>query len=147
MYGLKLPVGYYSSPTKLAEKITETCLVSKPYDLKECINVTFDVVTGKFIMRLLEGVNVQFYRGFSRITGFRRNIAFSQRSRGVCAIQRGVYSMYVYCDVCKENIVGENVGTTKRSNLTSHGKKLNMIWLHTRRCVQANETTTSRRNG
>ena len=40
------------------------------------------------------------------MTGFRRNIAFSQRSRGVCGIQRGVYSMYVYCDVCKENIVG-----------------------------------------
>ena len=25
----KLPVGYYSSQSKLAEKITETCLVSK----------------------------------------------------------------------------------------------------------------------
>ena len=107
VYGLKLPVGYYSSPTKLAEKITETCLVSMPYDLKECINVAFDVVTGKFTMRLLEGVSVQFHREFSRMTGFRRNIDFSQRSRGVCEIQRGVYSMYVYCDVCKENIVGD----------------------------------------
>ena len=41
------------------------------------------------------------------MAGFRRNIAFSQRSRGVCDIQRGVYSMYVYCDVFKENIVGD----------------------------------------
>ena len=78
-----------------------------PYDLKECMNVTFDVVTGKFTMRLLEGVNVQFHIQFSRITGFRRNNAFSQKSRGVCDIQRGVYSMYVYCDVCKDNIVGD----------------------------------------
>ena len=99
MYGLKLPVGYYSSPTKLAVKIKDTCLVSMPYDLKECINVTFEVVTGKFTMRLLEEVNIQFNREFSRMTVFRRNIAFSQRSKGVCDIQRGVYSMYVYCDV------------------------------------------------
>ena len=77
VYGLKLPVSYYSTPTKLAENITETCLVSMPYDLKERIIVTFDVVTGKFTMKLLEGVNVQFHREFSRMTGFRRNIAFS----------------------------------------------------------------------
>ena len=62
VYGMKLPVGYYSSPTKRAEKITETCLVSMPYDLNECINVTINVVTGKFTMRLLEGVRVQFQR-------------------------------------------------------------------------------------
>ena len=41
------------------------------------------------------------------MTGYKRNIAFLQRSRGVCDIQRGVYSMYVYCDVCKENVVGD----------------------------------------
>ena len=40
------------------------------------------------------------------MAGFRRNISFSQRYRRVCDIQRGVYSMYVYCDVCKENFVG-----------------------------------------
>ena len=90
VYSLKLPVGYYSSPTKLAEKITEMCLFSMPYDLQECINITFDVVTGSFTMRLLEGVNVQFHRELMRMTGFRRNIAFPQRSRGVCDIQRGV---------------------------------------------------------
>ena len=28
-------------------------------------------------------------------------------SPGVYDIQRGVYSMYVYCDVCKENVVGD----------------------------------------
>ena len=108
MYSLKLPVGYYSSPTKLAaKKITETILGSMPYDLKEYINVTSDVVTGKFTMRLLEGVSVQCHREFSRITRFRKNIAFSQRSWGVCGIQRGVYLMYVHCDVCKKNIVGD----------------------------------------
>ena len=58
-------------------------------------------------MRLLEGVNVQFHREFSRMTGFRRNIAFSQRSRGVCDIQRGVYSMYVTATCARENIVGD----------------------------------------
>ena len=78
-----------------------------PYNLNECLNVTFDVVTGKFTMRLLEGVSVQFHREFPRMTGFRRNINFSQRSRVVCDRQRGVYSMYVYCDVCKENVVGD----------------------------------------
>ena len=57
-------------------------------------------------MILLEGVSVQFHRECSRMTGFRMNIAFSQRSRGVCDIQRGVYSMYDCCDVCKEIIVG-----------------------------------------
>ena len=41
------------------------------------------------------------------MTGFRRNFAFSQRSTGVCDIQRGVYSMYVYCDLCMKNIVGD----------------------------------------
>ena len=41
------------------------------------------------------------------MTGFRRNIACSQRSRGMCDIQRGVYSMYVNFDVCKENVVGD----------------------------------------
>ena len=61
VYGVKLPVGYYSSPTKLADKITEMCLDSVPYALNECINVTFDVATGKFTMRLLEVVNVQFH--------------------------------------------------------------------------------------
>ena len=78
-----------------------------PYDLKECINVTFDVVTGKFTMKLLEGVNVQFHGEFSRMTGFRRNNAFSQRPRGVCDIQRGLYSMYIYCNVCNKTIVGD----------------------------------------
>ena len=57
VYGQKLPVGYYSSPTKLAEKITETCLISMPHDLEECIHVTFDVVTVNLTMRLLGGVN------------------------------------------------------------------------------------------
>ena len=41
------------------------------------------------------------------MTRFRRDIAFSQKSRGVCDTQRSVYSMYVYCDVSKENIVGD----------------------------------------
>ena len=41
------------------------------------------------------------------MTGFRRNIAFSQRSRGVCDIHRGVLSWHVYCDMCKENVVGD----------------------------------------
>ena len=41
------------------------------------------------------------------MTGFRRNIAFSRRSRGVCDIQRGVYSIYVFCDVYKENTIGD----------------------------------------
>ena len=58
-------------------------------------------------MRLLEGVSEQFHRLFSRMTGFRSSIAFSQRSRGVCDIQRSVYSMYVYYDMCKENVVGD----------------------------------------
>ena len=38
------------------------------------------------------------------MTGFRRSIAFSQRSRGVCDIHIGVYSMYVYCNVYKKNV-------------------------------------------
>ena len=42
--------------------VTETFLVSMPYDLNECIIVTFDVITGKFTMRLLEEVSVQFHR-------------------------------------------------------------------------------------
>ena len=83
------------------------CLVSMPYDLNEWLNVNFDIVTGKFTLRLLEGVSVQFHIEFSCMTGFIRNIAFSQRSMGMCDIQRGVYSMYVYCDVCKENVVGD----------------------------------------
>ena len=58
MYGLKLSVGYYSSPTKLAEKVTESCIFSMPYDLNECINFTFDVITRKFIMRLMERMSV-----------------------------------------------------------------------------------------
>ena len=94
LYGLKLPVGYYSSPTKLAEKNNRNMS-------RQCINVTFDVVIGKFTIGLLEGVNVQFHREFSCMTGFIRNIAFSQRSRGVCDMQRGVYSMYVF-DVAKD---------------------------------------------
>ena len=36
------------------------------------------------------------------MTGFRMNIAFSERSRGVCEIQRGVY-----CDVCMANVIGD----------------------------------------
>ena len=71
VYGLKLPVGYYSSPTKLTEKITKTSLVSMLYDLNECINVTFDVVTGKFTMRLLEGVSVQFSKSLLQIVHIR----------------------------------------------------------------------------
>ena len=66
------------------------------------------------------------------MTGFRRNIAISQRSMGVCDIQRGVYSMYVYFDVCKENIVGDTTGprlqiVTIRGLLTSSG----YFWLLT----------------
>ena len=57
-------------------------------------------------MRLMDGVRIQFHREFSRMTGFRRNIAFSHRSMGVCNIQRGVYPIYFYCDVCKENVFG-----------------------------------------
>ena len=37
------------------------------------------------------------------------NIALTQRSRGVCDIPSVVYSMYVYCDVCKENVVGDTM--------------------------------------
>ena len=56
VYGMKLPVGY----SRFQQN--KTCLVSMPYDLNECINVTFDVVTGKFTMRLLEGVSVQIHK-------------------------------------------------------------------------------------
>ena len=41
------------------------------------------------------------------MTGYRSTIAFSQKSKAVCNIQRGVYSMHVYCDVYKENVVGD----------------------------------------
>ena len=61
VYSLKLLIGYYSSQTRLV-KITETCLVNMPYNLNECIIVTFDGVTGKFTMNMLEGVSMQFYR-------------------------------------------------------------------------------------
>ena len=102
VYGLKLHVGYYSSPTKLDEKLTETCLVSMLSDLNECIIVTFEIVTGKCTMRLLEGVSVKLHRDISRKTGFKRNIYFSQTSRGVCDILRGIY-----CNMCKKNVVGD----------------------------------------
>ena len=53
--------------------------------------------------------------------GFRRNIAFTQRSRGVGDIQRGVYSMYVYCDVCKEKHCRRYKSTTTTDSAHTWG--------------------------
>ena len=57
----------------------------------------------------MEGVSVNFHREFSGMTGFKRNIALSKRSKKVCDIQRGVHSMYVCCDVYKKIVVGDSL--------------------------------------
>ena len=107
VYNLQLPEGYYSSPTKLAEKLTEVCRTMLPYDLIDSVRLTYDVIIGKFTIHIQRGIKIIFHREFSRMTGLRKHIQFSQMGRFTCDIQRGVYSLYIYCDVCKENIVGD----------------------------------------
>lgn len=111
LFQLQLPAGYYSSATKLAEKFTETCHASfHPFsDLGASIQLSYDIVTGKFTITILRGLELTFNKEFARMLGFaKKKITFSQMSSNVCDIQRGIYSLYIYCDVCKENIVGDS---------------------------------------
>ena len=52
VYNLQLLEGYYSSPTKLAEKLTELCRTMLPYDLIDCVRLTYDVIIGKFTIHI-----------------------------------------------------------------------------------------------
>ena len=81
------------------------------------------------------------------MTGFIRNITFSQRSRGVCDIQRGVNSVYVYCDVCKENIV-ENRKVPLLHIVLISGDHGDYVWGVTRHLymLQYSETTYGYKN-
>ena len=58
VYGLKLPVGYYSSPTKLTEKNNRNVASHHAVRFEGVHKCHICVVTEKFTMRLLEGVNV-----------------------------------------------------------------------------------------
>ena len=40
--------------------------------------------------------------------GFRRQIDISQRSRRVADLSRGVYSLYIYCNICRDVVVGDS---------------------------------------
>lgn len=108
-YNLQLPAGHYSSPSKLAEKFTETCRMSFRDGLRDCIRLLYDVITAKFTIILTRGAEITFTKDFARMLGFdSRKILFSQMSTRPVDIQRGVYSLYVYCDICKETIIGDS---------------------------------------
>ena len=108
IYNMQLPAGYYSSLTKLAEKITEKCTWNLPQQLRRYLVMTFDVITGKFTTRLMFGAEITFHKELAKMMGMKRRIQISHMSRGICDIHRGIYSLYVYCDICKENIIGDS---------------------------------------
>ena len=55
------------------------------------------------------------------MTGFRRNIAISQMSRVACDIQRGGNSMYIYFNMCNENVlVDTNVPLLQIVHICGH---------------------------
>ena len=68
---MQLPAGYYSSPTKLAEKITETCMWNLPQQLRRCLVMTFDVITGKFTTRLMVGAEITFHIELAKMMGMK----------------------------------------------------------------------------
>ena len=54
------------------------------------------------------GAEITFHKELAKMMGMKRRIQFSHMSRGMCDIHRGIYSLYVYCDICKENIIGDS---------------------------------------
>ena len=76
MYNLKLSAGYYPSLTKHAEIVNRNVSRQHAVRFKRVHKVTFEVVIGHITLILLKGVSVQFHRDVSRVTEFKRNIAF-----------------------------------------------------------------------
>ena len=106
-FGCMVYPGYYASPQQLCDTFNEVVRRSLPNVLRECITVTYSAVSGKFTIVLHHGVRVTLGRSLARMFGLRKQLNMSQRSKTVADLRRGVYSMYVYCNVCREVVVGD----------------------------------------
>ena len=100
--------GYYSSCEQLATMFNSITNMSIPGRLHGSIHVTYEEVTGKFIMVLKYGVSIVLSKSLAHMFGFRRVLRHSQRSRKPSDIRRGIYSLYIYCNICREIIVGDS---------------------------------------
>ena len=97
--------GYYETAEKLAAAINKTGLtnghsISLEYD--NAINrFTWNLPLGKkYVLRHLDGLE--------NILGFQDMVTIGQTSKASHSpdLRRGIYSLYVYCDVCANSYVG-----------------------------------------
>ena len=100
--------GYYNTCEQLAAAFNYTASVSMPLELSDMVTMSYNKINGKFTIKLQHGIRLTLGKPLARMFGLRRNLMISQMSRRVADIRRGIYSLYVYCSICREVIVGDS---------------------------------------
>ena len=99
--------GYYSSGQQLAEEINFMLKASLPTAISDAVSLTYSIPAGKFSIIIGHGISVRFSRPLCQMMGLPPEMSISQLGHRVADLKRGIYSLYVYCDLCEEVIVGD----------------------------------------
>ena len=99
--------GYYSTGQQLADEFNIMLKSSLPAAIADGVRLGYSVPAGKFTIEVGYGITLNFSRPLCKMMGFKRTINSPQIGRYTADMKRGIYSLYVYCDACEDNIVGD----------------------------------------
>ena len=102
-----IEAGYYSSGAQLADEINFRLKASLPRSVGEAITLTYSIPAGRFAIDISHGITVKFSRPLCRMMGLKSSMSSPQMGIRSADLKKGIYSLYVYCDVCEETIVGD----------------------------------------
>lgn len=102
---LSITPGYYPSPTSLINEINTT--IEKGFSADD-IRLIYNKINGKTGIHMPENRHFLMEQGLAQYLGFaNRIIRESQEAEYVCDIKKGFNSIYCYCDVLEQRIIGD----------------------------------------
>lgn len=106
---IPIPKGFYRNINELINAIHK--------QLRQTLNISgilpmkfeYDVITRKVTIKVAENYKVGLSKGISEILGFENYKKYTEDKVAPyqADIQQGFYSLYVYCNICEPQVVGD----------------------------------------
>lgn len=108
---VRIAKGYYKSPEELCREINQSFRGRfQDYDFYNMLQFSYNTITRKVRLKLkMEGKGtLRLNPGLADVLGFSSEIFMESETASYEAdITRGFYNLYVYCNICEPQIVGD----------------------------------------
>jgi len=134
---ITIPGGHYKTPEDLAHAVNEASDIKTKYG----VTLLYDLAINRFIWELPRQDDLTSFKrrlrlihmkGLHDILGFNTQIiGITQKAQHPPDLRRGIYSLYVYCDICADMRVGNALVPLLRNvafPTTAFGETIHIIY-------------------